>query len=228
LSPAGACSRQPRSTPEGHQINTGVNNKSGHRNVVEPTKSRRACCGAWCTERHVHEAVRGVGFAVVRFVEPQRWDVGIGAIRHERIGTGAGDGRGMRSGAGDGAMPIHGALRDEQFAMNLLAAQAMCPQSPWLACAHNPHNRRFFSFCALCSPTRACSVRWKAVTEIECVRVEPARLATTAAGTPPGRAAHVTTRCTGRRSTCTAALSTGQRKYGSPQAGPDMYEILPV
>jgi hypothetical protein len=58
------------------------------------------------------------------------------------------------------AMPNHGALGDEQFGVNLLAAQAMCPQSPWLACAHNPHNRRFFSFCALCSPMRACGIPW--------------------------------------------------------------------
>ena len=57
-------------------------------------------------------------------------------------------------------MPNHGALGDEQFGVNLLAAQAMCPQSPWLACAHNPHNRRFFSFCALCSPMRASGIRW--------------------------------------------------------------------
>src|SRR6476659_3013850 len=58
------------------------------------------------------------------------------------------------------AMPDHGALGDEQFGVNLLAAPAMCPQSPWLACAHNPHNRRFFRFCALCSPMRACGIRW--------------------------------------------------------------------
>ena len=52
------------------------------------------------------------------------------------------------------------------FGVNLLAAQAMCPQSPRLACAHNPHKCAIFSICALCSPTRACGVRWKAVTEI--------------------------------------------------------------
>jgi hypothetical protein len=38
------------------------------------------------------------------------------------------------------AMPNHDALRDEQFGVNLLEAQAMWPQLPWLACAHNPHN----------------------------------------------------------------------------------------
>src|SRR4029077_19568170 len=42
----------------------------------------------------VELAVRGVGFVVVRFMEPQHvWDLGIGAVRHERITIGAGDGR---------------------------------------------------------------------------------------------------------------------------------------
>jgi hypothetical protein len=37
-------------------------------------------------KRQVQLAVRGVGFVVVRFVEPQHvWDLGIGAIWHERI-----------------------------------------------------------------------------------------------------------------------------------------------
>ena len=44
-------------------------------------------------KRQVQLAVRRAGFVVVRFVVPQHvWDLGIGAIWHERISIGAGDG----------------------------------------------------------------------------------------------------------------------------------------
>jgi hypothetical protein len=43
------------------------------------------------SERHVHLAVGGVGFVVVRDVVAQHvWAVGISAKRHERIGVGTG------------------------------------------------------------------------------------------------------------------------------------------
>jgi hypothetical protein len=46
------------------------------------------------SERHVHFAVCEVAFVVVRVdVAQPVWGAGIGAIRHERVGTGAEDGR---------------------------------------------------------------------------------------------------------------------------------------
>jgi hypothetical protein len=60
---------------------------------------------------------------------------------------------GMASRAAGGVMVISLSFRVTNSSVELLAAQAMCPQSRWLACAHKPHNRRFSSFCALCSET---------------------------------------------------------------------------
>src|SRR6478672_9369533 len=61
---------------------------------VPVTRRTRMPWARCVLKRQVQLAVRGVGFVVVRFVEPQHvWDLGIGAVRHERISIGAGDGR---------------------------------------------------------------------------------------------------------------------------------------
>src|SRR6478672_7375054 len=61
---------------------------------VPVTRRTRMPWARCVLKRQVQLAVRGVGFVVVRFVEPQHvWDLGIGAVGHERITIGAGDGR---------------------------------------------------------------------------------------------------------------------------------------